>query len=58
MGLRSNGSSHGLRLWQFFLQAGVVVVLVFDLEPVPRRDAPCDWGMDRVRSVFPYRKRN
>ena len=53
-----NGSLRGPRVWQFFLQAGVAVVSVFDLEPGPARDVPYDWGMDRGRSVFPYPKGN
>ena len=49
MAIRFNGSPRGPRLWQFFLQAGVAVVSVFDLELGPAHDAPCDWGMDRAR---------
>jgi hypothetical protein len=56
MAIPFNGSLRDPRVWQFFSQAGVAVVSVFDLEPGPAHDAPFGWGMDRARSVFPYWK--
>jgi len=49
MAIPFNRAPRGPRLWQFFSQAAVAVVSVFDSEPGPARDAPYDWGMDRAR---------
>jgi hypothetical protein len=48
MAVPFNGLTDGSPPWQFFSQAGVVVVSVFDLDRGAERDAPCDWGMDRA----------
>ena len=37
-------------------QAAAAEASVFDLMSVPKHDAPCDSGKDRVRLVFPWRK--